>query len=107
MGALVVGVSGEDIAYAQGTGAFHIPRRSISASQFRHQDSLSIVGFSDTVDFFSDSLAIGDFKNDGYFDIAARVPEEGTYHRPEYGVVNVLYGSSEGIGSSGNHQAWS
>ena len=50
-------------------------------------------------------MAAGDFDNDGYDDLAIGVPDEDIGSIKDAGSVNVLYGTSSGLSSSGD-QSW-
>ena len=75
-------------------------------------DGVAIAGGAEGGDQFGFSLAAGDFNNDGCDDLAIGVPGEELPcggdlcdDPDEAGAVNVLYGSSAGLRSSGN-QIW-
>ncbi|MEM3152341.1 MAG: FG-GAP repeat protein, partial [Candidatus Nitrosocaldus sp.] len=77
--------------------------------QFWHQDSPNVDGVPEDSDFFSWSLAAGDFNGDGRDDLAVGVPFEdiGSPTIFEAGIVQVLYGSSSGLqASSPADQTW-
>jgi hypothetical protein len=84
-------------------------RTSSPASQFWTQDSPGVEGTSyadpdDGGDRFGISLTVGDFNGDGNDDLA--IGSEFAY--PEFGGVNVLYGSASGLQtSSPADQFWS
>jgi hypothetical protein len=69
--------------------------------QFWHQDRAGIRSDAETDDRFGDALAAGDFDGDGYADLAIGAPGDSD----EAGVVNVLYGSADGLKAAGN-QLW-
>ena len=66
----------------------------------------SIIGGVEQGDVFGYALTTGDFNKDGFSDLAIGVPGEdiGTTI-PDAGAVNVLYGSSTGLTTTGN-QIW-
>jgi hypothetical protein len=53
-------------------------------------------------DFFGAALAVGDFDNDGFADLAVGAPFEVVGSAPQAGAVSVLYGSSgAGLSTTG------
>ena len=56
-------------------------------------------------DGFGQVLAVGDFNNDGYDDLAVGTPNEDINTLTKAGTVNIIYGSSSGLTSNGN-QFW-
>lgn len=62
-------------------------------------------GTSDELDYFGASIAIGDFDNDGYDDLAIGVPGDEVSSESAAGSLHVLYGSSSGLSASGD-QIW-
>ncbi len=75
-------------------------------SQLWHQGSPGILEEPEGGDRFGETLAAGDFNNDGFDDLAVGVPSESLPGATLAGVVNVLYGSLTGI-SATNNQLWS
>jgi len=71
------------------------------------QDSSNIAGSTEDDDHFGYSLAVGDFDNDGYADLAIGSPKEdlGSGDNNNDGVVYVLFGRSTGLSGSGS-QDW-
>lgn len=73
------------------------------------QDTDGVAGSAEINDRFGSSLAIGNFDGDGYDDLAIGTPNEsvgtGFSETPFAGMVNVLYGSNEGLVAEGN-QTW-
>jgi hypothetical protein len=106
---LAVGVQREDID-AGGTGAVNVLYGSASGitsanDQFWHQDSPGIDDTPEKNDWFGHSVATGDFDRDGFGDLAVGVPGESIGGAVQAGAVNVLYGSSSGLSSTGS-QFW-
>ena len=105
---LAVGVPFESIGSTASAGAVAILYGSLAAgltsdgNQFWSQDSPGVLDQAEAGDQFGSSVAVGDFNGDGFADLAVGVPGEDD-HR---GAVNVLYGSSGGLSSTGN-QLWS
>ena len=66
----------------------------------------AISGGLEPFDTFGSALATGDFNKDGFSDLAIGVPSEGIGNNiPQAGAVNVIYGSSSGLTTTGN-QIW-
>lgn len=91
----------DESAFAN-AGAVHVVYGSASGltatgAQFWHQDSPGIPDVVETRDQFGASLAVGDFNNDGFDDLAIGAPGEGRYGLDGIGVVHVIYGTSNGL----------
>jgi len=73
------------------------------------QDSKGIADTAENGDFFGDALAVGDFNNDGFDDLAIGTPFEDFTGTNNEGAVNVIYGSAAGLHRSLGHndQFWS
>jgi hypothetical protein len=66
------------------------------------QDSAAVGGAAEEGDAFGRSLAVGDFNQDGFADLAVGAPGEGVGGIGGGGAINVLYGSAgklTGVGS--------
>jgi hypothetical protein len=110
---LAIGVPGEDPTQSGGAaavdgGAVIIVRGSNAglvgaASQFWSQANLA--GDHEHGDAFGYSLAVGDFDDDGFDDLAVGAPGEDVGNLRSAGAVNVIYGSATMLTSSGN-QIW-
>jgi len=74
-------------------------------AQIWHQDVDDIRGTADTDDHFGDIVAVGDFNNDGYDDLAIGVPDEDVDGDDDAGAVNIIYGSKDGFTGS-DDQLW-
>jgi hypothetical protein len=101
---LAVGVIGDPPADAGGAVQIHYGAAGgldLSGSQRFTQNTAGIGDSSEDGDFFGDALAVGDFDNDGYDDLAIGVPGEdgaGTVGPVDNsGMVQTLYGSSVGL----------
>jgi len=105
---LAIGVSGEDIGtqknagavsviYGSATGLRATAAGSTPTNQFWSQDTANIMGPAEAGDNFGSSLAVGDFNNDGFEDLAIGVPGEAIGTVKNAGAVNVIYGSATGL----------
>ncbi len=110
---LAIGVPGEDIGTAIDAGAVNVLYGSdngltAAGDQFWHQNIGTVWGHAEPGDRFGAALAVGDFNNDGYDDLAIGVPGEdlGNNTIADAGMVHVLYGS-DGVGLTANgDQDW-
>ncbi len=106
---LAVGVPGESVGAISFAGAVNVVYGSpqgltAGGNQFWNQDSPGIEGSAGFDEAFGLALATGDFNDDGFADLAVGVPWEGGSLNP-LGVVNVIYGSPNGLTATGN-QLW-
>jgi len=110
---LAIGVPHESVNGDEEAGAVNVlygtsSGLSDSNDEMWHQDSddgTEIRGGSEEGDHFGEVVAIGDFDNDGYDDLAIGVPFEDLDGYEDAGAVNVIYGSRNGLTGSGN-QMW-
>lgn len=107
---LVVGSPSEDVGTITDAGAITVLYGSSAGlvtdgSQFLDQSTSGIPGDPEANDRFGRALTVGDFNGDGYGDVAVGVSFEdiGTVLRA--GAVNILYGSSSGLATTGS-QLW-
>jgi hypothetical protein len=104
---LAIGVPDEDVGTIQGGGAVNVlygtpTGLTGTGSQIFTQDSPGVGSAAEAFDFFGTQLAVGDFNNDTFDDLAVGVPVEAVGTIEGGGAVNVLYGSAAkltGIGS--------
>ncbi|HEX9205157.1 MAG TPA: FG-GAP-like repeat-containing protein [Candidatus Deferrimicrobiaceae bacterium] len=106
---LAIGVPGDNTAGVK-AGAVNVLYGSAtglgsSGSQFWSQDSADVPGTAEADDQFGFSLTSGDFNDDGFADLAVGVPGDNAAG-VRAGAVNVLYGKTGGLVSSGS-QIWS
>ena len=76
-----------------------------SGSQIWSQGTSGILGAPEASDRVGESLAAGDFNNDGFDDLAMGVPRESVGTEDVAGAVNVIYGGASGLTATGN-QLW-
>ena len=88
-----------NVLYGSATGL------SSTDNQIWHQDSTDIRNTAEEGDVFGSALAVADFNGDGFDDMTVGVPDEDIGVSVDAGMVNVIYGSSIGLSSSGN-QIW-
>jgi len=106
---LAVGVAGEDVGAVSNAGAIEMLRGSASGltaagSQTWSQGIGGIAGASEESDAFGGALAVGDFNNDGFDDLAVGVSGEDIGAAVNAGAINVLQGSRSGLSANGNQQ---
>ncbi|HSE42161.1 MAG TPA: FG-GAP repeat protein, partial [Acidobacteriota bacterium] len=102
---LAIGVPYEDINGVNNAGAVNVLYGSTNGlspagDQFWHQDSNGVLSDAATGDNFGNALAVGDFDNDGFADLAIAVGGEDVNNEENSGAVNILFGSSEGLAAA-------
>ncbi|MCP4606428.1 MAG: hypothetical protein GY847_38965 [Proteobacteria bacterium] len=105
---LAVGVPGEN----DNKGEVNIiygstSKLTVSGAQIFAQSTSGLAGWPEVGDEFGAVLATGDFDGDDYDDLVVGVPSEAIGSRTAAGMVNVIYGSVNGLsgtGSQGFHQ---
>ena len=96
---LAVGAPGETAADELRSGAVYTLRGSsegLVAGNDYDQESLGL-GTDEDGDLFGQALAVGDFNNDGFDDVAVGAPGESPGNDDNSGAIYVLNGSSEGL----------
>ena len=99
---LAIGVPGEGVDRIVDAGQVNVLYGSsggitTSGDEEWHQDTSGIEGLAEEYDWFGWSLAIGDFDDDGYGDLAVGVPYEDVGDITNAGAVNVIYGTRDGL----------
>ena len=107
---LVIGVPREDVGSIFNAGWINLLYGSNSGltgdgDQHWHQNSDGIKGLAEADDEFGSALAVGDFDNDGYADLAIGTPFEDVGSLTDAGAINIIYGSNSGLTDSGD-QYW-
>ncbi|MGY6216022.1 FG-GAP repeat protein [Methylolobus aquaticus] len=107
---LAIGIPGESVGAAISAGAIQVLLGSAAGltdagNQFWHQDSPGVHDAAEAGDEFGSKLAVGDFNDDGYDDLAIGVPYESLGAISTAGVVHVLLGSPTGLTDAGD-QLW-
>src|SRR5207247_3913572 len=107
---VAVGVSGEGVGIAHGSGAVSVlfgSQQGLTAlgNEIWSQESPGILDRSEPYDFFGASLVAADFGKGAGADLAVGVPFERLGDSPYAGAGNALYGSPTGLSSAGN-QLW-
>ena len=107
---LAIGVPGESVGSLIGAGAVHVLYGSANGvtatgSQLWTQNSTGIADAAELSDGFGEVLAAADFGRGAQADLAIGVPLENVGSVVNAGAVNVIYGTSTGLASTGN-QFW-
>jgi hypothetical protein len=103
---LAVGVPREGVGGAALAGAVDVLPGSPTGltgagSQQLVQGSGGVPDAAEAFDLFGSALAVGDFDNDGFGDLAVGVPGEDVGTIDDAGAVTVLSGSATGLGAGG------
>jgi len=107
---LAAGVPGESLGTAFEAGAVHVVYGTALGlrpvgNQLWHQGVAGMDGALESGDRFGHALAVGDFNDDSYGDLAVGVPFENVGSVVDAGLVQIIYGSSAGLTAAGN-QLW-
>lgn len=108
---LALGVPGEDLGTKVDAGAVNVVHGGVKGltalgNQLWTQDSAGVEEVVEPGDGVGQAVATGDFNGDRYADLAIGAPGEDLVGGIDAGVVNVLYGSPNGLTSAGD-QLWS
>ncbi len=98
---LAIGIPLEDVGNVADAGAVQVlygTSRGLSAAfdQLLDENATSAEGGAQEDDRFGYALAIGDFNNDGYADLAVGIPYKDTPVE-DAGAVQVIFGSEDGL----------
>ena len=104
---LAVGVPGESINNDDNAGKVSIFFGSadglvISGNQLISQGDIGIADSPEANDNFGSTLSSGDYNGDGFDDLAIGTPNEDIQGLQNAGAVNILYGSTQGLGIQNN-----
>jgi len=104
---LVIGAPGESISGNGGSGEIGVVFGSPSGltangDQRFHQNSAGVMGRAEPDDRFGSALAVADFDNDGFGDVAIGVPGAGASGAEGAGRVAVLFGAGNGLVAAGD-----
>ncbi|MET7280500.1 peptidoglycan DD-metalloendopeptidase family protein [Kribbella sp. NPDC005582] len=102
---LVVGAPGEAIGEEAAAGTVNIIYGSAAGltatgNQILNQSTPGVPGNWEKNDLYGQSVAAGDFNNDGRDDLAVGVPGENDGEIRDAGAVNVTYGTATGLQAS-------
>ena len=104
---LAVGVLGESVGTVTSAGAVNVLYGNASGltgsgSQYFTQNTPGVDDDPELLDSFGSALAVGDFDNDGFVDLAIGVYHESVGTADIAGAVDVLYGGPTGLTGSGS-----
>lgn len=112
---MAVGMPYEDINGVLNAGAVKVVYGRASGTMspssrtaYLHQYSpgiggITLVGSAQPVELFGDEIAVGDFNDDGFDDIAIGVKYQHLGSTRFSGLVNIAYGSEDGLTNANNH----
>jgi hypothetical protein len=105
---LAIGAPGETVGAVDSAGAVIVLYGSVGGglagpgSQLFTQDTPGVGSTAEVFDFFGETLASGDFNDDGFTDLAVGAPNETVGTAEGAGAVNVLFGSAGGLTGTGS-----
>jgi hypothetical protein len=104
---LAVGAAMEDVNAAVDAGGVNVlygtaNGLAATGNQFWTQDSNGIKDQAEQGDQFGTGLAAGDFNGDGFADLGVGAPFDSVGTVNAAGVVNVIYGTANGLAATGN-----
>ncbi len=103
---LAVGAPGEDVSGVDDSGMVNVLRGSASGltdagDVLVSQSGSAMPGTPGEADGFGRALTTGDYDDDGYADLAVGAPWDADNGVYDAGAVNVLYGTSSGLSTTG------
>jgi len=107
---LAISAPTEDVGTIVDAGAVHViygsaARLTATGSQYWHQNVGGILGVNEANDNWGDSLATGDFDNNGRADLAVGISGKDVGVVDDCGAINVIYGNIGGLRNI-NNQTW-
>ena len=106
---LAIGAPFEDVGAALDAGAINVlygsaAKLTATGNQQFFQGGGGVVGVAEDGDGFGFAVAVGDFNNNGFEDLAVGAISEDVGAIQDAGAVNVLYGSTARLTTAGNQQ---
>lgn len=104
---LAVGVPREEVGGVNQAGVVHViygggSGLTTTGDQLFDQDNATTGSYTEADDWFGAALAVGDFNNDGYDDLAIGAPYEDLGTTVDAGAVLVLFGAGSGLDATGS-----
>ena len=102
---LAIGIPDEDIGTVVNAGGVQVMYGSASGITARDK-VWNQEGGAETGDRFGKAVAVGDFDNDGYDDLAVGIPSEDLVSIVNSGAVDIFYGSAGGLTTRVSNDFW-
>jgi hypothetical protein len=103
---LAIGIPDEDIGIAVDAGGVQVMRGTASGLTAIGDVIWDQGGAAETGDQYGKALAVGDFDNDGYDDLAVGIPSEDLGSLLNTGAVEIYYGSASGLTTRVSNDFW-